>query len=74
MKSVTLGYSLPKSFCQKAGINNLRLYASVQNPFHFTSYSGLDPEAALGTPLSQGADWGAYPNGRNFLFGLNFSF
>lgn len=74
VKSVTLGYSLPKSFCQKAGINNLRLYASVQNPFHFTSYSGLDPEAALGTPLSQGADWGAYPNGRNFLFGLNFSF
>ena len=74
VKSITLGYSLPKMICQKAHIDNLRIYASVQNPFHITGYSGLDPEAALGTPLTQGVDWGAYPNGRNFLFGLNFSF
>lgn len=74
MKSITLGYSLPTSVCQTVGISNLRAYVSVQNPFHITGYSGLDPEAAMGTPLVQGVDWGAYPNSRNYLIGLNFSF
>lgn len=74
IKSITLGYNLPKNFCSKCNINNLRVYASVQNPFHISGYSGLDPESALGNALTQGADWGAYPNGRNYLFGLNFSF
>lgn len=74
IKSITLGYTLPVGVCKKGNINNLRVYASVQNPFHITGYSGLDPEAAMGTPMTQGVDWGAYPNGRNFLFGLNFSF
>lgn len=56
------------------GINNLRVYASIQNPFQITDYDGLDPEATLGSPLTQGVDWAAYPNSRNYLVGLNFSF
>lgn len=74
MKSVTLGYTLPEKCCKSLGINNLRVYASVQNPFHITRYSGLDPEATLGNPLIQGVDWGNYPNSRNYLVGLNFAF
>ncbi|WP_373731735.1 SusC/RagA family TonB-linked outer membrane protein [Bacteroides heparinolyticus] len=74
MKSVTLGYTLPGNMCKSLGINNLRVYASVQNPFHITSYSGLDPESTLGNPLIQGVDWGNYPNSRNYLFGLSFAF
>lgn len=74
VKSITLGYNLPQNICKNIHINKFRLYASVQNPFHFSGYSGLDPEAALGSALLQGADWGAYPNGRNFLFGVNLSF
>ncbi|WP_373734136.1 hypothetical protein, partial [Bacteroides heparinolyticus] len=72
--SVTLGYTLPGNMCKSLGINNLRVYASVQNPFHITSYSGLDPESTLGNPLIQGVDWGNYPNSRNYLFGLSFAF
>ena len=74
MKSVTLGYTLSEKCCKSLGINNLRVYASVQNPFHITKYSGLDPEATLGNPLIQGVDWGNYPNSRNYLVGLNFAF
>ena len=74
MKSITLGYTLPDRVCKNLNINSLRVYASVQNPFHITSYSGLDPEATLGDPLIQGVDWGNYPNSRNYLIGLNFSF
>jgi hypothetical protein len=31
MKSITLGYTLPEATCRSLGINNLRVYASVQN-------------------------------------------
>jgi len=74
MKSITLGYTLPENICHSVGLNNLRIYASVQNLFHITSYSGMDPESTLGSPLIQGVDWASYPNSRNYLVGLNFSF
>lgn len=74
VKNITLGYTLPYEICRKAGIGNLRLYVSVQNPFQITKYSGLDPESTMGSPLIQGVDWGSYPNSRNYLMGLNFSF
>lgn len=74
MKSITLGYTLPELACKSLGITNLRIYASIQNPFHITNYSGLDPEATMGSPLVQGVDWGAYPNSRNYLIGLSFAF
>ena len=74
MKSITLGYTVPDRVCKELGITNLRVYASVQNPFHITGYSGLDPESTLGDPLIQGVDWGNYPNSRNYLIGLNFAF
>lgn len=74
VKSITLGYTLPVSVCARLGISSLRVYASVQNPFIFTSYSGLDPEATLGSPLISGVDWGNYPNSRNYMIGVNFSF
>lgn len=74
VKSITLGYSLPNSILNKAGISKLRIYASIQNPFLFTGYSGIDPEVTLKSPLTSGIDWGYYPNGRNYLIGLNFAF
>lgn len=74
VKSITLGYNFPSQLCEKWNILNLRVYGSVQNLFTITGYDGLDPESTLGAPLTQGVDWGAYPNSRNFLLGLNFSF
>ena len=74
VKSITLGYSLSNTTLSKAGISKLRVYASIQNPFLFTGYSGVDPEVTLKSPLTSGIDWGYYPNGRNYLIGLNFAF
>ena len=74
VKSITLGYSLSNANLSKAGISKLRIYASIQNPFLFTGYSGIDPEVTLKSPLTSGIDWGYYPNGRNYLIGLNFAF
>lgn len=74
IKNITLGYTLPKNITQKMRISNLRVYASLQNPFLISSYSGLDPEVALKSPLTPGIDYGYYPNGRNYLLGLNLAF
>lgn len=74
IKNITLGYTLPKNLTQRMRISNLRVYLSLQNPFLISGYSGLDPEVALKSPLTPGIDYGYYPNGRNYLLGLNLAF
>ena len=46
IKNITLGYTFPKKWMNKIGINSLRLYCTVTNPFVFTDYKGFDPEWA----------------------------
>lgn len=74
VKSITLGYTLPHHWLSKATISKLRVYASIQNPFLITAYSGIDPEVTLRRSIVSGIDWGYYPNGRNMLIGLNLTF
>ena len=38
LNTLTLGYTLPKSMLQKAGISNLRVYGSIYNVFTFLVY------------------------------------
>ena len=40
-----LGYTFPKSVVSKLRLQNLRIYASGQNVFCITKYSGYDPES-----------------------------
>ena len=49
-------------------MSNLRLYATVQNPFTFTDFSGFDPEQ----PTEQVSNSDMITC--NVLFGLNVSF
>lgn len=80
LNTLSLGYTLPKSLTQKAGISNLRLYGTIYNVFILTSYTGLDPEVntqekmgGSGYP-TPGIDWGTYPRPRQFVLGLNLTF
>ena len=67
--NITLGYNFTKILKPLLGIDiNARVYASVQNAFVITDYSGLDPE------VSSGIDNDVYPRPRTFLFGLNLKF
>ena len=60
---------------KKARIIKLRLYASIQNLYTFTSYSGYDPEVSVrNTSLTPGLDYSAYPRAVNYNFGLNLTF
>ena len=74
LKSLTLGYTFPRNWMDKARISSLRAFLSVKNVFTITGYSGNDPEMAVSNPLRPGLDAGAYPGKREFIFGLNVSF
>lgn len=73
--TLSLGYTLPKSFTRKFGVKNLRVYATGNNLFCWTSYSGQDPEVSTnGNQMAMGWDFSAYPKSRSYLFGLNVTF
>lgn len=77
LKNLQIGYSLPQSIMEKMkGVTRLRLYATGQNVFTLTKYSGYDPETVggLGGILTRGLDEGQYPNVRTFSLGLQAGF
>lgn len=76
LKNVTLGYTLPKKWTQKAYIKRMRVYATGQNLFCISEYSGYDPEVSTAgnNPMTPGLDWGAYPKSRVFTFGIDLQF
>lgn len=76
LNTLTLGYTLPKKLVERAGISNLRVYATGYNVFLWTNYSGFDPEVSTrrNTPLTPGVDYSAYPRSRQITMGLNLTF
>lgn len=76
ISNVTLGYTLPQLLTKKAGISSVRLYATANNIATITGYSGYDPDvnARRSTPLTPGVDYGSYPRGRTYVFGINVTF
>lgn len=75
LKSLTLGYSIPRSLLKKINIYSLRFYVTGHNLFTITNYSGFDPEVSTrGTSVTPGFDFSAYPRSRNFIFGANVTF
>jgi TonB-linked SusC/RagA family outer membrane protein len=73
IQTLSLGYTLPANIGSTVGLSRLRLYASVQNLYTFTNYSGYDPEigAFNQNPLLMGVDNGRYPMARIWTFGIN---
>lgn len=76
LNTLSLGYTLPGEFNRNLGISKLRFYATCNNVFVLTSYSGLDPEVSTrrDTPLTPGVDYSPYPRSRQFSLGLNLTF
>ena len=75
LKNITLGYTIPERLTRKVWINKLRVYATAQNLFCLTKYSGYDPEVnTLSSPLTPSFDWGAYPKSLVLTMGLDIQF
>ncbi|WP_313101796.1 TonB-dependent receptor [Epilithonimonas sp.] len=76
LQNITLGYTLPGNFASQIGLSRMRVYATAQNLFTITSYSGYDPEIGdfNQNVLLSGIDNGRYPTPRTFIFGVNLEF
>lgn len=76
IRNITLGYTLPAPVARKWMLENIRVYANIQNLFTFTKYSGYDPEIGASTASQNvfGLDNGRYPSPQVYSFGVNLSF
>jgi len=68
IKNITLGYTFPKAILQHIKFSSLRIYASCNNVYTFTHYSGFDPEVGV-----NGVDYSVYPVTRTMSIGINLN-
>jgi len=75
LKTLSLGYSLPKNVLDKLKLKKARIYVSGQNLFTWTSYSGYDPEVSIrNSALTPGLDFSSYPRAKSVNLGVNVNF
>ena len=72
IRSLNVGYTLPKALLKGTFLNNVRFYMNAENLYTFVAkdYRGFDPANVT----SDGAQWFNYPLGRSFMFGVNVGF
>jgi TonB-linked SusC/RagA family outer membrane protein len=73
VKNISLAYNLHNSWIKSLGVSNLRFYVSLQNIATISNYKGYQPEVNRDgqSPLSQGIDYGTYPQAKTVTFGIN---
>jgi len=67
IKTLQLGYTLPKSLTSKWDVSRIHVYVGGDNLFTITKYNGYDPE------ISGGVDQGVYPKAKIIRVGLDVS-
>lgn len=85
LKTLEVGYTLPKAWTMKAKMQSVRIYTAMDNLFTLTSYKGYTPDLGAvdadgaGTSggsgvMTRGCDDGRYPSARTITFGLQVNF
>lgn len=69
VKQIQLGYTFPHKMMKKAKIENLRVYASLDDFFTISKYPGFDPEVT-----NMGVDKGSFPTSKKVVAGINITF
>ena len=73
MNYAQLNYTIRKKYLKWAGVNRVSLYASVNNPFILTKYSGVDPDISSGG-YAPAIDNAQTPRSRSYTLGLTVEF
>ena len=81
IREILLAYNFV-DISKRLNINTLKVYASIQNAFIFTNYSGQDPEIstnrqndpAVVANIANGIDSRGVPLSRTITFGINVGF
>lgn len=76
IKSVVLGYSLPKKALYKLKMKSCRFSVSAQNLLTITKYSGYNPDVSVGRfgALTPNLDYSAYPQSVAISAGIDILF
>ena len=72
IKNITLGYTFPRKLVNKINIDNLRIYASCDNPVLLYGHKGVDPRWSMTGGMNVGAF--SYPYLSVYTFGVNIDF
>lgn len=73
MSYAQLNYSINKKYLTWIGLNRISFYASVNNPFVLTKYSGVDPDIAFGGE-DPAIDNAQTPRSRSYTLGITVDF
>ena len=76
LKTIVLGYNLPKSVLKKLKCTNFRISFAAQNLYRWTNYKGYDPDVSVGRygALTPGLDYSAYPQSATITGGIDVTF
>ncbi|EKF55638.1 TonB-dependent receptor plug [Galbibacter marinus] len=78
ISNLTVGFKLGQYLEHIDYIKEIKLYASVNNLYTFTSYDGMDPDVSYSgndnTGWASGVDLGLYPLPRTVMLGLSVDF
>lgn len=72
LRALTLGYNFDQSMVERVKLKGLRVFATADNLFLLTRYTGWDPEVNNNLdPRFYGVDLFGVPQPRTFSFGVN---
>lgn len=83
IKTIQVGYSLPKRLITRLKMTKARFYVNLENYFQFTKYRGMDPESDNSADANRGSGSGAganpnetntYPLFKTASVGVNIGF
>jgi TonB-dependent starch-binding outer membrane protein SusC len=76
IKSVNLGYNIPRKALSRLRLDNARVYVAATNLVTITKYNGYDPEVNSGFVgnLNLGHDFYTPPQARTISVGINVGF
>lgn len=75
LKTVSLGYEVPRNIIRPLAITQLNVSLAAQNLWTWTNYTGMDPEVSVrNSVLTPGFDFSAYPIPRTIVFALKATF
>ncbi|MCU4177221.1 TonB-dependent receptor [Carboxylicivirga sp. N1Y90] len=73
IKTIQLGYTLPRVWTEKIKLQKARFYVSGQNLFTFTNYTGQDPEIGRSDVWSPSLDTALYPISKMYIAGVQIT-
>lgn len=75
LKSLSLSYSLPKSFCSSLGLTSANVFVTGYDLFTISKYTGQDPEVNLPSKVTdQAEDKSQTPRSRRVSMGITVNF